>query len=349
MQTQWLYLSQFAFVAFALVLAGLTLGRPQTRWFGVFFLAIGLHGAFSRLPFAADTLLDKYSYAMAFAYGPLMYLSLRGLLRIESFRAINLLVVIVPVLLAVALVASDVSSQILGILLTVVQLMFVVGGLRELRRYAEVVEQSRSVDAGQAIRWVSWALWIYAGFVLVLALRSALAAILTSDTMASINLSVSVGIAVTLAFLTARVLREPGWIPRVTEAERNFADELSNEASEPAPEQLAMAEELNDFLLSKRPYLDPELTVGKLSAELGWSARQLSEVINRAERVSFSRKINAMRVDEAKRLLADPAMTERSVLDIGLSAGFNSKSAFNLMFKRFAGCTPREFRQILAK
>ncbi len=346
MQTQWLFLPQFVFVAFALVLAGLTLGQSQTRWLGSFFLAIGLHGAFSRMPFAAGTFLDTYSFAIAFAYGPLIYLALRGLLRFERFHFVKVFIVIVPVALAAVLIASEtVNLATLGFLLTLVQLVFVIAGFRELRQYARVVQQSHSLDTGSAIAWVRSALWVYTGFLLVLALRSVLATVAPAEIMASLNLLVSIGIAATLALLTAKVLRNPSWIPRVTEAEQAIAVELGTAAGEPTPEQLQMAEELNGYLGAQQPYLDAELTVKKLADQLGWTPRQLSEVINRTDKNSFSNKINRLRVVEARRLLSDPANAARSLLDISMSSGFNSKSTFNLMFKRFADCTPSEYRK----
>jgi AraC-like DNA-binding protein len=349
-QIQWLFLSQFVFVAFALVLAGLTLGQSQTRWLGSFFLAIGLHGAFSRMPFAAGTFLDTFSYAIAFAYGPLIYLALRGLLRVERFHFVKILTVIVPMALAtILIVIGTVDPATLGFLLTLVQLVFVVAGFRELRQYARVIQQSYSVDMGSTITWVRSALWVYTGFLLLLALRSVLATVAPAEIMASLNLLVSIGIAVTLALLTAKVLRNPSWIPRVTEAEQAMAEELDSAAGEPTSEQLRMAEELNEYLRAHQPFLDAELTVKKLADQLGWTPRQLSEVINRTDRNSFSIKINGLRVIEARRLLSDPARAGRSLLDISMGSGFNSKSTFNLMFKRFADCTPSEYRKNLHK
>ena len=92
---------------------------------------------------------------------------------------------------------------------------------------------------------------------------------------------------------------------------------------------------------------DPELTVARLAGQLGWSPRECSELINRVQKVSFSKKINGLRVEEAKRLMADSSHKSLSLLEIAMASGFNSKSAFNLMFKRFTGQTPSEFRKNL--
>jgi AraC-like DNA-binding protein len=344
MSFEWINLFQFSFVALALILAGLTLGTGQTRWLGAFFLAIGLHGALSRLPFAADTVLDQYSFAIAFAYGPLIYLALRNLLRLEPVRLFKLLLVIVPVVVAFILIASGAASlRGLGILLTLVQLLSVYAGFRELRRYNAVYEQTQSSSVAPSIRWVGSALGFYLGMVVVLATRSVVAAIAPEQMMSTLDLLVSVGIATTLATLTFKILSNPGWIPRVSGPDRQLTDDIAGRKAEITPERINLAAELNSYLDKERAFLDPELTVRKLAEQVGWSPRQLSEVINSVDSQTFSQKINSLRVGEAQKLMGSPDMLP--MLDIAMRSGFNSKSAFNLMFKRITGVTPSQYRQ----
>ncbi|USN47096.1 MAG: AraC family transcriptional regulator [Pseudobdellovibrionaceae bacterium] len=44
-------------------------------------------------------------------------------------------------------------------------------------------------------------------------------------------------------------------------------------------------------------------------------------------------------------MLADPASFQTSILDVGLSVGYNSKSTFNAAFRRIVGETPSAFRK----
>ncbi len=103
------------------------------------------------------------------------------------------------------------------------------------------------------------------------------------------------------------------------------------------------------YVEAEKPYLESELTLPLLADRVGIPAYQLSQVINESLGANFFDFINGYRVEEAKRLLQDPSKSAYTILAIAEEAGFNSKSAFNAAFKRFAGQTPSEFRQNLPK
>ena len=106
---------------------------------------------------------------------------------------------------------------------------------------------------------------------------------------------------------------------------------------------------LQSYMTTDRPFLDSELTLPGLADRLGIPAYQLSQIINESLGVSFFDFINGHRVEEAKRLLQDPSKSAFTILAVAEEAGFNSKSAFNATFKRYAGQTPSEFRQSLKR
>jgi AraC-like DNA-binding protein len=59
---------------------------------------------------------------------------------------------------------------------------------------------------------------------------------------------------------------------------------------------------------------------------------------------NFYDLVNGYRVEEAKRLLLDPKSFNYTILSVGFEAGFNSKTTFNTVFKKFTGLSPTEFR-----
>ena len=117
-------------------------------------------------------------------------------------------------------------------------------------------------------------------------------------------------------------------------------------------EKSGISEEEGDLLLdrldravrSKRPYSDPDLTLPKLAALLHASPHHLSQLLNQRLGTRFYDYVNRLRVEDVKRCLADPRRSGESVLDMALECGFNSKSAFNRIFKQHTALSPTQFR-----
>lgn len=94
---------------------------------------------------------------------------------------------------------------------------------------------------------------------------------------------------------------------------------------------------------TEKPYLEPKLTLSSLADELEISANHLSQVINQCEEKNFFDFVNSYRVKEYKERATDPAYQNFSILAIALDSGFNSKSSFNQVFKKFTGKTPSQY------
>ena len=102
---------------------------------------------------------------------------------------------------------------------------------------------------------------------------------------------------------------------------------------------------VEQLMASECPYLDADLTLGTLADQLGVTDKVLSYVLNEGLSVSYVDFVNGLRVEEAKRQLADPATAHLTVLAIGLNSGFSSKATFNRVFKQSTGTTPTEYRR----
>jgi AraC-like DNA-binding protein len=111
----------------------------------------------------------------------------------------------------------------------------------------------------------------------------------------------------------------------------------------------ASAEEIKTKILYlfevEKIYRDEDLSLQTLSARLSLPAHHLSWVINEVLGFTFSRLVNSYRVNEVKKRLGDPDEAGRTILDIAFEAGFNTKTAFNKVFKQQTGITPSEFRE----
>ena len=133
------------------------------------------------------------------------------------------------------------------------------------------------------------------------------------------------------------------------EQRQNNEPEPVKDEQEPENQKDKIRPELIDqvsrHMETEKPYLTPALTLEKLAGQLRIQPRLLSNIINRHFDCNFFEFINSYRVEEAKRMLADNNHADKTMLDIMLDVGFNSKATFNTLFKKKVGMTPSEYRK----
>jgi putative ABC transport system permease protein len=96
-------------------------------------------------------------------------------------------------------------------------------------------------------------------------------------------------------------------------------------------------------------YQDPELSLVSLAEKLNLTTHELSRVINTVHKKSFNDFINEFRVAAVIKRMRNPAYDRITLLGIAYDSGFNSKSTFNLIFKKVTGKTPAEYKIDLKK
>lgn len=103
-------------------------------------------------------------------------------------------------------------------------------------------------------------------------------------------------------------------------------------------------DQLMKYMEEKKPYLDVDLSIHDVSAELKIPRHYLTQVINGMLGKNFYTFINEYRIEEVKKLLTNEAYTKYTITSIAFEAGFNSKSSFNSVFKTATGMTPSQFK-----
>lgn len=102
---------------------------------------------------------------------------------------------------------------------------------------------------------------------------------------------------------------------------------------------------IRDAMEKYQLYLKPNLTIEEFAKQVGIHYREISSIINKEFNTNFFEFVNEYRVKKAKSLLQDPASADKTILDILLESGFNSKSSFHRFFKRYAGMSAADFRK----
>lgn len=95
-------------------------------------------------------------------------------------------------------------------------------------------------------------------------------------------------------------------------------------------------ERIQAYMASHKPYLDPDLTVSRLSRKLSVPTKQLSATINLTTGENVSRFINNARIAEAQKAM----LAGETITNAMLMSGFNTKSNFNREFLRVSGSNP---------
>ncbi|MBN2088652.1 helix-turn-helix transcriptional regulator [candidate division KSB1 bacterium] len=103
-------------------------------------------------------------------------------------------------------------------------------------------------------------------------------------------------------------------------------------------------ENLLYIMETEKPYKNANLTLTQLAEQLSISSHNLSEILNTQLNQNFFDFINQYRIKAVKADLADPEKQNWKILAIAFDAGFNAKTSFNTIFKKFTGMTPSEYR-----
>lgn len=158
----------------------------------------------------------------------------------------------------------------------------------------------------------------------------------------------AVGYTLLLPTLAAAVVMVAQTTLQVTEDDPQQQDGGPQPAEE--SESAALSEEqarailarLNDLMQEKQAFLDPDLTLDRLSRKLTIPARQISIAVNQIHGRNISKILNEYRIEHAKQRLLT---SDESITQVYLSSGFQTKSNFNREFSRVTGQTPSAFRK----
>jgi AraC-like DNA-binding protein len=102
---------------------------------------------------------------------------------------------------------------------------------------------------------------------------------------------------------------------------------------------------LKHFMATRKPYLEADLSLPELANKLEIPTHHLSRIINEQFGVNFFDFVNQYRIEEVKSRIGNPEFENFSLLGIAFDSGFNTKSAFNRVFKKMVGLTPSEYKK----
>jgi AraC-like DNA-binding protein len=218
--------------------------------------------------------------------------------------------------------------------------------LSVLHRHRIAVESEFSNLEGKTLSWVQFFLHVFGIFLLLLVLTVVIAFHTSHydlvDTIVCLGLTGAVFVLGYNGLFQHEVISTSIILEEKKRQSRAATTDVPSAAQN--GEQLLM---LKRHLEETKPYLNESLTLTELAKQLHMTRNQLSSLINSATGENFYAFINQYRVEEVKKLIANPKNSNFTILTLALEAGFSSKSAFQAVFKKFTGLTPTEYRKNL--
>ena len=142
-----------------------------------------------------------------------------------------------------------------------------------------------------------------------------------------------------------RFLLKPSKMDEIQEALTAATKQLKQEA----PEEDAESQNAGSFLVNRamaymKQHCAEKLTLQDVADACYVSQWHLSKLLNRSSGKSFYDILNALRVDAAKELLADPSLR---IGDISERVGYADSAHFARVFKKLTGLSANEYRNSL--
>jgi AraC-like DNA-binding protein len=227
-------------------------------------------------------------------------------------------------------------------------LVYILASLSLISVYKKASGQYFSDSRNVNVSWLYNTLVFFVAIIII----SALNGIIAQTYWVKYYLTVLNIIVLFMLFYVIRVmmkaLHKPDFFSIPDEGEMHVQSRESALKSSSKPDNLEsgrIANKLVDYVKENKPYLNPELTLDQLASQLSLKPRVLSQVINEELGQNFYDFINRNRIEEATILLNNPKDRKITVLEVLYEVGFNSKSSFNTLFKKYTGLTPSEFKK----
>ena len=233
--------------------------------------------------------------------------------------------------------ALEAALHFLWYFIKVVPVIYGIAAVISLRRYARLLKNRYSTLGDVASVWITCLVIGFLGSWLSTLLVNILGNMLVLST------STLLGIAdnyVTFILVMALFTYSISHVQSLHQAKLETQD---TPVDQTAKNQLI--NKIQNGIFLHKLYLNQSLTIEEFSKEIDAPYREVSNLINKHFNTNFFEFINFHRIEEAKRMLSDPAYIQLSVLEILYESGFNSKSAFQRFFKRLTGISPREYRR----
>ena len=141
-----------------------------------------------------------------------------------------------------------------------------------------------------------------------------------------------------------RFLLKPSKMEEIREALTAMTERLGREQTDGEKSEHAGSFLVKQALAYMEEHSAEKLTLQDVAGACYVSQWHLSKLLNRYTEKSFYDILNSLRIEEAKKLLADPSLR---IGDVGERVGYADTAHFARVFKKLAGMSANEYRNSL--
>lgn len=308
-----------------------------------------------------ELLLFEFSEASIFLHGPILYFYALALTQISvGFKPKNLLhfvpfVVAMCLLLGMLYLKMTNEDDVRNMLLVGKMLSLAIYILLTMKLLKEHNQKIVNIFSNTEKKHLSWLLILSWGLLIIWGI-SVVSLLVHRFTVLAIpqygGLLTNFAFSVFFFVIAYFGIRQPAIFLETLKVNNNIVESVrqnKTEKYEKSGLSRELAElthkELLNFMFHEKPFLDPELTLYSLSDKLSLQPNHLSQIINSIEGMNFFDFINQYRVEEVKKNMLLAQNKHLTILGVAYESGFNSKTSFNRIFKKFVGITPSEYKQ----
>lgn len=146
-------------------------------------------------------------------------------------------------------------------------------------------------------------------------------------------------LALILYFISA-ALRQRAVYPKEVASITDEPKQSSTSQRLTSPQIDLLKQRVASLVDQNKPYLDPALNLKMLADQVGMNTHELSLVLNQGFGMNFYSYINALRAEEAVKLLASGDYGRGDMEVIAFRAGFNSRTTFYATMKKLKKMNP---------
>ena len=347
----WLLGTQLLLTSQCLLMA-IYLARKQVYPYLMAFLLTVMFHVISGLALMYPAVSVNLTHVFFFLYGPLFLGFVCEVLEIRPPKLGARLVHLLPCLIATPLpfLAPIDRLSLVSFAATPLILFYLGVAIYLLKKARKLLPGLISDTSAIRVRWLEGTIYAYGAIMVAdLAHQHLIRAGLISNpwviAVYVITITAMYGLVSTMVF---HALEHPSTFVELFDSQKESGKNPQDPYSEFGLDGAGVEEIrllIESAMVEGQMFRQPQLTIHQLAAAIGLPSRIVSRILNTEFGVNFSEFVNSRRINAACAALRNDPEERRSLIDVAMDSGFNSKSTFNAVFKMMREQTPTEYRK----